>query len=237
MGDAWHHAEKVISPYVNTFLLPLFLGSIGLTLNVRVVPARGWLLIAFLLIIAIIAKIVGCYIAILLSNVFGKRESHRWTVLDGYLFGSSMVARGEVGLVIATVVYSTKIITPDQYVVAVIVIILTTIATPIMLAIGFSQMDLIERQSGAYTLNIGLFKVIGTTQLFHIIVGKIEHSKAYKTSIQISEGRKIVNIEGQNVKVILCPEEGIIFKGDKQKIKQIMNIVRDSVTEEIERLG
>ena len=237
MGDYRHHAEKVISPYVNTFLLPLFLGSIGLTLNIRVVPLYGWFLVALLLTLAIISKLLGCYLATGLSNLFGNRDANRWTLLDGYLFGSSMVARGEVGLVIATVVYSTKIITSELYVIAVMVIILSTIVAPIMLAIGFSRLELVPLADGDYTLNIGLFKVIGTTQLYHIIVGKIERSKEYKTSVQMSEGRKIINVEGQNVKVILCPEEGIIFKGDKQKIKQIMQMVRESVMEEIERLA
>ncbi len=142
MGDAEHNAEKTISPYVNTFLLPLFLASIGLQIDMHVLALHEWLVVGLLLVIAIVSKLIGCWIATSISNlVAGNDAAQHWTLLETYIFGSSMVARGEVGLVVSTILRGTGLITSPQYTIAVVVIVLTTIATPIMLAIGFSIED------------------------------------------------------------------------------------------------
>jgi len=240
MGDTKHHAEKVISPFVNALLLPLFLGSIGLQLNIRLLCLDEWGLVLLLLCVAIISKLLSCWMATASSNLLGRRSTHRWHPLETYLFGSSMVARGEVGLVIATILHGSGVVTPNQYVIAVVVIVLTTIVAPIMLALGFAQLDTrLARRAvdGEYVLNTGLFSVIGTMQMFNIIVGRIEATGLYKTSVSISEGRKIVNLEGQHVKIILCPEDGIIFRGDEGKIRKILQIVKEAVAQDIEQLA
>jgi Kef-type K+ transport system membrane component KefB len=103
----------------------------------RVVSGSSWLLILAMLVVAILAKLAACYMAIGISGLLGFSRA-RWSWLEGYLFGSSMVARGEVGLVVATILRGTQVIAPEQYIMAVMVIILTTIATPVMLALGFA---------------------------------------------------------------------------------------------------
>ena len=242
MGDDRHHAEKVISPFVNAVLLPLFLGSIGLQVDVSVLNGKQWVVVFILLLIAIISKLLPCYIATWVSNISGRRkkEQNKWSILEGFLFGSSMVARGEVGLVIATILHGAHILPKNIYVMAVVVIVLSTVASPIMLGIGFAAFDATLKESdksGEYSLNIGLFKVIGSNQMFNIIVRRIESFPAFKsTNIVISEGRKIVNIEGQNVKIILSPGKGIFFEGNKRKINQILKAVKQSVQSESERL-
>jgi len=238
MGDDRHQAEKVISPFVNAVLLPLFLGSIGLQIDIKVLDTSEWIMVAVLLVGAVVSKMVACYLAAELSNVSKRRKSHRWSLLDAYLFGSSMVARGEVGLVISTILRSAKVIDAQQYVVAVVVIILTTIAAPMMLSIGFAYLDRMSTQEDEhdYELNIGLFEAIGTTQFFNIIVGLIESVGAYKTTFRFSEGRKIINLEGQNVKIIMSPERGIIFEGNREKIDAILRLVKKSIGSEIDRI-
>jgi len=241
MGDKRHQAEKVISPFVNAVLLPIFLGSIGLQVDVTILSFMQWKVVTLLLCIAIVSKLVGCFTAIWVSNLTRWRgKKGGWTVLEGFIFGSSMVARGEVGLVIATILHGSWVLAHDVYIMAVVVIVLTTIASPIMLSIGFSVLDLrlkVRKKPGEYILNIGLFRAIGSTQMFNIIMGRIEALPAFKsTSIQFSEGRKIINIEGHGVKVILCPDEGILFEGNKKKIEQILRAVKSSVTNELERL-
>ena len=236
MGDSRHQAEKTISPFVNAFLLPLFLGSIGLQINIRFLSWHEWSIVFVLLIIAIISKMVGCYMAAFLSSISGRRKAeHRWNMGESYLFGSSMVARGEVGLVIASILNGSRVITPEQYVIAVVTIILTTIASPIMLVIGFSRIRVAARTGTKdFTLRMGPFYAIGTTQLFNIIVGQVEASGLYKTSIRFSEGRKIVNLEGQNLRLILCPSEGIILKGDRQHIEDIINMVKGAISKDMQ---
>ncbi len=235
MGDSRHQAEKVITPFIRSFLLPIFLGSIGLQVNISLLSSYQWVGVALLLIAAIISKLLACYISIFLSNSSGRRTTDHWTMLEGYLFGSSMVARGEVGLVIATILRGSQVITADQYIIAVVVIVLSTIAAPFMLAVGFHRLDLIPEREG-FSLNLGLFKIMGTQQLFNIIIGRIEAMGSYKTAINMSEGQKIVNLEGENVKVIFSPEKGIIFRGKRQKIEEILHEVRKAILDEIDHI-
>ncbi|MCX5925028.1 MAG: cation:proton antiporter [Candidatus Dependentiae bacterium] len=145
MGDEQHQAEKVIAPFVNAILLPVFLGSIGLQVNICLLRTFDWVLVCILLFLAIVSKLIACFISTWLSNRCAL-SAERWTLREGYLFGSAMVARGEVGLVIATILHGSRIITADIYVIAVVVIVLTTIATPIMLAAGFSFFEQIEKE-------------------------------------------------------------------------------------------
>ena len=237
MGDHRHQAEKVITPFVRSLLLPLFLGSIGLQLDLTLLDWPAIASVVLLLVVAILSKMLACVIATALSNVSGRRKSHQWTLIETYLFGSSMVARGEVGLVVATILRGSGVISQDQYVIAVVVIVLTTIAAPLMLAVGFYRLNLCPlKEDEGYALQIGPFKVIGTTQMFHIIVGRIEASGAYKTSVNMSEGCKIVNLEGENVKILYSPEEGITFRGNRQKIEDILHMVKSSVLEEVDHL-
>lgn len=232
MGDHRHGAEKVISPFVNAFLLPLFLGSIGLQLDVRLLSGYDWLLVGFLLVIAIISKLLGCWLATALSNRFAHKDSYQWTALDTYLFGSSMVARGEVGLVVTTILFGSGIILPSHYVIAIVVIVLTTVATPIMLAQGFERLALIAKDQ-VFALNIGLFSFIGTTQMFHIITGCLEKQGTHFTIVQISDGSTVASLEGANVKIVLNADDGILFEGDKEKIESIVRMVKESIVDDI----
>lgn len=241
LGDHKHDAQKIIAPFVNTILLPLFLGSIGLQLNIRILSLFDWVLVLLLLVLAIVSKLVGCFISTGLSNML-SRSKETWSVLESYIFGAAMVARGEVGLVIATILYGSHIIAQSQYVIAVVVIVLTTIATPIMLAAGFSRLEAGESEQN-YELNIGLFKVIGTTHMFNIIVDCLRESDHVNYSVDMSEGRTIVSINGtgtgssQQVKIILCPDDGIIFEGNRAAVARIIGLVKEAISEELGRLS
>lgn len=232
MGDHRHGAEKVISPFVNAFLLPLFLGSIGLQLDVHLLSGSDWLLVIFLLIMAIISKLLGCWLATALSNCFSHKDSYKWTALDTYLFGSSMVARGEVGLVVSTILFGSGIILPSHYVIAIVVIVLTTVATPIMLARGFERLALITKDK-VFTLNIGLFGFIGTTQMFHIITGCLEKTGMHPTIVPINDGSTVASLEGANVKIVLNADEGIFFEGDQEKIENIVRLVKENIMDDL----
>jgi len=236
MGDTRHHAEKVISPFVNAVLLPLFLCSIGLQVDIKLLNAGQWIIVFVLLIVAIVSKLLACFLATGLSNMIHGLPQQRWNSLESFIFGSSMVARGEVGLVVATILNSAHIITPEQYVIAVVVIVLTTVATPIMLSVGFSYQD--EKKSTKHSLvslNLGIFDKIGTERLFNIIENCLDVSHTYQSTVQISEGRKILTVKDYDVKVILVPGEGIILEGNKKHIDAILTIVHEDILKELER--
>lgn len=239
MGDTRHYAEKAISPFVNAFLLPLFLGSIGLQVDISILDRSQWIIVLLLLFVAIFSKLLGCYVATWLSNLSGRRGGvHRWSLLESYLFGASMVARGEVGLVVSTILHSAHVLSTDQYVIGVVVIVLTTVASPIMLSLGFSQVEAMEKVDAAshsYMLNIGRFEALGTERVFAIITNLLAVNRAFNTSIQFSEGRKVVNLQGHDVKIVFSPEEGILFEGNKENIEKILQIVKDGLSNELGR--
>lgn len=234
-GDKQHSAERVAAPFVNSILLPLFLGSIGLQVDVSVLAYKEWQLVGILLILAIVSKLLGCYLATKFSNLSGRRKKANWRLIEIYLFGSSMVARGEVGLVIATILRGALLITSQSYVLCVVVIILTTIATPIMLSIGFAYMEK-EGETLYYKLNIGKFKVIGIAQMFDILTRMLEANKSLNTTVNMSEGRQIINLEGHHVKILLSPTRGIIFEGDQAKIKEIVAELKRVLQTEMESI-
>lgn len=235
LGDTRHQAEKSIAPYVQSFLLPIFLGSIGLQLDISVLTYGQWGIVALLLIVAIISKLLACYAATGMSNLAGKRSTDRWSLHEGYLFGSSMVARGEVGLVISTILRGSQLITPEQYIIAVVVIVLTTIVTPLMLAIGFSHGDS-QEESVDYSLQMGSFGVIGTQQMFNIILGQIAALGDYNSAVEISDGKKVATLECKSVKLFYDPTEGIIFRGNRKKIDEIVARVKKALYDELEGL-
>ena len=236
MGDHRHGAEKVISPFVNAFLLPLFLGSIGLQLDMHLLSGKDYILVVVLLVLAIVSKLLGCWLATALSNCYAQKNGQRWTHLDTYLFGSSMVARGEVGLVITTILFGSGIILAEHYVVAIVVIVLTTVATPIMLAAGFKRLAL-RAKDELFTLNIGNFAVIGTMQMFHIILGCLEQSGVYRTIVQAGDGCTVISLEDHKVKIILNSDDGILFEGDREKIETILLLVKESLFEDMDTFG
>lgn len=139
MSDVDHTAQKAIAPFVESLLLPLFLGSIGLQLDMSLLSLFDWVLVVILLFLAVISKLISCFVAVYTMQSVTGTKMDRWSFLETYLFGSSMVARGEVGLVVSTILFGSSIIAMHQYVVAVVVIVLTTVVTPIMLEIGFQK--------------------------------------------------------------------------------------------------
>lgn len=235
-GDDGHHAEKIISPFVHTILLPVFLGSIGLQVDLSVLSLWQWALVGFILIIAILSKLLACYAAIWISNWGVVDQENRWTWLDGFLFGSSMIARGEVGLVVSTILRGSGLLSQELYSIAIVVIVLTTIAAPIMLALGLSVMERAAyKEDREFSLTIGPFKQIGTIPMFDIIVAHIGATQTHMT-VSFSRERRIVSLDGERVKIILCPQEGIIFEGDKGMIKQILTSVQQAVAQDSQRL-
>ncbi|MHB9023508.1 MAG: cation:proton antiporter [Armatimonadota bacterium] len=115
--------EETLRPLTYAFFVPVFFISIGLGANVRTL--QGSLLFAVLIVaVAILSKVVGCGLGARLTG-FTRRESLR--------VGVGMVSRGEVGLIIAQVGLATAILAPTRYAAIVIMVLLTTVLTPIFL--------------------------------------------------------------------------------------------------------
>lgn len=233
-GDKRHTAIKQLSPFVNAVLLPLFLGSIGLQVDITVLSLMQWLIVFIVLFLAIISKFLGCYLAALLARVIAQES---WQFVDIYLFGASMVARGEVGLVVATIVRKAELISSDMYIISVVAIVLTTIATPLLVSLGFSWLQENVQQDKVYTLTIGPFAVLGTTQLFNAIVGYLERHHERVFEVQLSEGRKMIDLEEEyDVKIMLTPSNNIVFEGNELHIKQLIQSLKELLLRELESI-
>ncbi len=238
-SDTKRMAERIIAPFVNALLLPLFLGAIGLHVNIRTLSLSQWVLVGLLAIVVVIAKLAGCFIATRASNIFNKDISMNWTALETYLFGASMVARGEVSLVAATIFKGAHLISMQDYSVCVVVIILTTLLSPIMLAAGFSVLDRYEQEKkgDVYSINLGCFNAIGTGHLFSIIGTHFEHEKKASIHVSFSEEEKIIEVEGLAIRVIFSPHKGITLEGNQEEIEQLLHDIKLEVIHDIERIS
>ena len=72
-GDNNHKAVRAISPFVNTILLPIFLGSIGMQINVTILKLHHWGTVLLILFLALISKLLGCYASTSIANLFMKK--------------------------------------------------------------------------------------------------------------------------------------------------------------------
>jgi len=106
------------------FIAPFFFCYLGMQVNVFL-PLWVWGVAVFLIILAIIGKMVGCYI----PARFQGKLSHNGAMIVGI----GMVPRGEVGLIIAGVGLLAGAISRDLFGAAVAVSIITTLVVPSML--------------------------------------------------------------------------------------------------------
>jgi hypothetical protein len=152
-----------------------------------------------------------------------------------------MVARGEVGLVVATILYGSGTLSQYQYVLAVVVIVLTTISSAVMLSIGFNILDGREKNKDSLMRGvevvIGPFKAIGTMQMFNIIIGQLKLLGIDRTSIHISEGRKVINLQDRQVRIMMKPGKAIVFKGDYNQVNLIILQVKKSILGDLEHFN
>lgn len=238
-SDDKHRAEKAITPFVDSLLLPLFLGSIGLQIDLHSLSVREWGYALGLLGIAVISKVVACYGATALGSLGARDGQAPWSLLESYIFGSSMVARGEVGLVVAMVLKSASLLSQDQYVLAVVVIVLTTIISPIMLSIGFSYQDGVSKtphKGVPFSLSVGTVKHMGTATMFAIIVHCLEEELPVSAVVHMSEGKRIATFADMGIKVIFSHQNGITVEGDREQIEPLFALVMQKLQEDVHQI-
>ena len=123
--------DEKMQPLTYSLFVPIFFVSIGLQANARELGSA----ISFLLTIvsvAILSKIVGCFLGARVTG-FDNIESLR--------VGVGMISRGEVGLIIAGVGLSRGILSPNMFSVMVIMVLVTTMITPILLRYVFPRVE------------------------------------------------------------------------------------------------
>ena len=118
---------------------PLFFAIIGAQVDLRDVNLEILMLSGVIIVIAVVTKLFGCGIP---AWLFLKDRSM------GMKVGIGMISRGEVGLIVAGVGVSSGILTSSVYSTIIIMVIATTIITPIWLKIEYRKEQLRDTSKG-----------------------------------------------------------------------------------------
>lgn len=133
--------EEKLHTLTYALFVPLFFVGIGLEANARPIfaplAAPGemspdqWLMLGFTLaviVLAVLGKVLGCLLGARLGG-FTWRESYR--------VGVGMISRGEVGIIVALVGFNAGIINSAVFSVMVLMVLVTTLVTPVWLKAAF----------------------------------------------------------------------------------------------------
>ena len=123
--------DRGIHPLTYSFFVPVFFINIGLRADVRQLVGQIPLTL-FILAIAIVGKVIGCGACAWLSG-FRYKEALR--------VGVGMISRGEVGLIVAGYGLTHGIIGNDIFSVMVLMVLVTTMITPVWLRYVFPRVD------------------------------------------------------------------------------------------------
>ena len=122
--------------------IPIFFVDVGLEANLRTLDGQALIFLAVLLFTAIISKVIGAGVGGLLGKLSAK---------ESLQLGVSMVPRGEVVLIVATVGITEGFINQTELSVAIALVVLTTLLTPPILRILFRNSNPANEQSTAAT--------------------------------------------------------------------------------------
>lgn len=109
---------------------PIFFASVGLKVSLGGMDSSIWIFSIILLLIAIVTKVVGCGIGARLCKCTGK---------EALQIGVGMISRGEVALIVAQKGYSAGMLDDVLFAPIVLVVIVTTLLTPILLKVVMKE--------------------------------------------------------------------------------------------------
>ncbi len=125
-----HDIEQKMRVVTYGFLVPVFFVSIGLEANVREIAGAALPLLIALFAVAVLSKIVGAGAGARLSGLTGS---------EALRVGIGMISRGEVGLIVAGIGVRDNIIPLEVFSIVVVLVLLTTLVTPVLLRLVFPQ--------------------------------------------------------------------------------------------------
>lgn len=124
------YIERNIKAMSAAFLSPIFFASVGL--DMVSVPLSFTILeiTVILSLVAILGKLIGCGLGARLFKM-SKQESIQ--------VGIGMISRGEVAIITANIGLQNKIISETIFIPVILIVLVTTIVTPILLKKSFSH--------------------------------------------------------------------------------------------------
>ena len=115
---------------IGLIFAPLFFAIIGAQVDLRAVNLEILVLSAIIVVVAVTTKLFGCGLP---AMYFLKSKQ------QGLRVGIGMISRGEVGLIVAGVGVTAGILENDVYSTIIIMVLVTTIITPIWLKIEYRK--------------------------------------------------------------------------------------------------
>lgn len=109
-------------------LSPVFFASVGLKVTFSNMSATVVVLTVLLLVVAILSKMIGCGLGVKIC---------KYTNLQSVKIGIGMISRGEVALIVATKGMSMGLMKDEFFAPLVLVVVATTIVTPILLKLAY----------------------------------------------------------------------------------------------------
>ncbi|TCS94725.1 cation:proton antiporter [Hazenella coriacea] len=125
-----HEVFEKVETISFSFFVPVFFVSIGLAANFGKVDSTMLFHIAILTIVAVATKLLGGALGARLGG-FDKRSSMG--------IGAGMIARGEVGLIVAKIGQDKGLINDELFAATIVIVLVTTLVTPPLLKAFFSK--------------------------------------------------------------------------------------------------
>ena len=115
---------------------PIFFASVGIKTDVNGITVSIILFTVVLLIVSILTKVIGCYIGAKIC---------KFNNFTSLAIGTGMIARGEVSLIVAQKGSEAGLLNQSLFPAIVIVVIFTTLMTPIILKLVLSNKKAIDQ--------------------------------------------------------------------------------------------
>jgi len=137
--DSEYIAQKMD---INSYMLfgPVFFASIGLKTSMDSVSVEILIFSIAFVLVGLVSKIIGCGITARLC---------RFKSLDSLKIGVGMMTRGEVALIVSQKGLSAGLLTPVYFTSVILLIIVSSIATPIILKVLYAKDALTEGKTAS----------------------------------------------------------------------------------------
>lgn len=131
--------ERALHPLAYGFFVPLFLVDIGLQADIGALAGSAVFFTLVFIVIAIVSKVLGSGLGARLGG---------FTAPQALRMGLGMISRGEVGLIVAGVGVSEGLLPLEEFTVAVVMVIVTTLVTPPLLRLAFRRKEGVDAATG-----------------------------------------------------------------------------------------
>jgi Kef-type K+ transport system membrane component KefB len=117
---------------INSYMIfgPVFFASIGLRTDISNFNKEILLFSVLFVIVALVSKIVGC-------GLISKVLKFSWS--DSLKIGVGMMTRGEVALIVSQKGLSVGLVSPEYFTAVILLIVVSSILTPILLKLLYAQ--------------------------------------------------------------------------------------------------